>query len=92
MQAPAITRREEQQREGTVEYNYRRSGFVMDAMPVEGPVAEFAAMAVTSQFGPTRDIRVALTSRRFLPPPIPTQPGRNVIVFPPDRSMGLRGI
>jgi predicted dithiol-disulfide oxidoreductase (DUF899 family) len=37
----------EQQREGAVEYNYRRGGFVMDATPVPKPVAEFAAMSGT---------------------------------------------
>jgi uncharacterized protein YndB with AHSA1/START domain len=35
---------EEQQREGTVEYNYRRGGHAMDATPVPEPVAQFAAM------------------------------------------------
>ena len=38
---------EEQQREGGVEYNYRRGGHAMDVTPVEGPVAEFAAMSGT---------------------------------------------
>ena len=38
---------EEQQRAGIVEYNYRREGHVTDATPVEGPVAEFAAMCGT---------------------------------------------
>ena len=37
---------EEQQREGGVEYNYRRGGHAMDAKPSRrrGPVAQFAAM------------------------------------------------
>ena len=34
---------EEQQREGVVEYNYRRGGHAMDAIPVPEPVAQFAA-------------------------------------------------
>jgi predicted dithiol-disulfide oxidoreductase (DUF899 family) len=38
---------EEQQREGVVEYNYRRGGHAMDATPVPKPVAEFAAMSGT---------------------------------------------
>ncbi len=38
---------EEQQREGGVEYNYRRGGHAMDATPVPAPVAEFAAMSGT---------------------------------------------
>jgi predicted dithiol-disulfide oxidoreductase (DUF899 family) len=38
---------EEQQREGVIEYNYRRGGFVMDVKPVPKPVAEFAAMSGT---------------------------------------------
>jgi predicted dithiol-disulfide oxidoreductase (DUF899 family) len=38
---------EEQQREGIVEYNYRRSGPMMDATPVPEPVARFAAMSGT---------------------------------------------
>lgn len=37
---------EAQQREGAL-YNYRRGGFVMDKMPVTGPVADFAAMSGT---------------------------------------------
>src|SRR6267143_1067976 len=40
---------EEQQREGVVEYNYRRDGFVMDVTPVPKPVAEFAAMTSTTR-------------------------------------------
>jgi predicted dithiol-disulfide oxidoreductase (DUF899 family) len=35
---------EEQQREGVVEYNYRRRGHAMDATPVPVTVAQFAAM------------------------------------------------
>src|SRR6266481_6354517 len=38
---------EEQQREGVVEYNYRRGGHAMDATPVAGPVAELAASSGT---------------------------------------------
>ena len=38
---------EEQQREGTVEYNYERGGHAMDATPVPEPVAQFAAMCGT---------------------------------------------
>jgi predicted dithiol-disulfide oxidoreductase (DUF899 family) len=38
---------EEQQRQGGVEYNYRRGGPALEAAPVEGPVAEFAAMVGT---------------------------------------------
>jgi len=34
---------EEQQREGLVEYNYRRGGHAMDTTPAPEPVAEFAA-------------------------------------------------
>src|SRR6266536_2508717 len=51
---------EEQQREGAVEYNYRRGGHAMDATPVleaggEGPVAEFAAMTGTDVATYTRE-------------------------------------
>src|SRR6266498_2425421 len=48
---------EEQQREGAVEYNYRRGGHAMDAKPVpeEGPVAELAAMAGTDVATYTRE-------------------------------------
>ena len=45
---------EEQQREGGVEYNYRRGGFVMDVKPVPKPVAEFAAMSGTDAAAYTR--------------------------------------
>ena len=38
---------EEQQREGDVEYNYRRSGHALDATPVPPPVARFAATCGT---------------------------------------------
>ena len=34
---------EQQQRDGTIEYNYRRGGHAMDATPVPEPVAQFAA-------------------------------------------------
>src|SRR6202167_2141529 len=34
---------EAQQREGGVEYNYRRGGHAMDAIPAPAPVAQFAA-------------------------------------------------
>jgi predicted dithiol-disulfide oxidoreductase (DUF899 family) len=46
---------EEQQREGVVEYNYRRGGHAMDVTPVEGPVAEFAAMSGTDVATYTRE-------------------------------------
>jgi len=51
---------EEQQREGVVEYNYRRAGHAMDVTPVleaggEGPVAELAAMAGTDAATYTRE-------------------------------------
>jgi predicted dithiol-disulfide oxidoreductase (DUF899 family) len=51
---------EEQQREGVVEYNYRRGGHAMDVTPVleaggEGPVAELAAMAGTDAATYTRE-------------------------------------
>jgi predicted dithiol-disulfide oxidoreductase (DUF899 family) len=46
---------EQQQREGSVEYNYRRSGHAMDATPVTGPVAEFAAMTGTDVATFTRE-------------------------------------
>ena len=38
---------EEQQREGSVEYNYRRGGHAMDATPPPEPVAQFAATCGT---------------------------------------------
>ncbi|GAU81283.1 hypothetical protein BIWAKO_01176 [Bosea sp. BIWAKO-01] len=46
---------EDVQRAGAIDYNYRRSGFVMDAMPVTGPVADFAAMSGTDVPTYTRD-------------------------------------
>lgn len=46
---------EDVQRAGTIDYNYRRSGFVMDALPVTGPVADFAAMSGTDVPTYTRD-------------------------------------
>jgi predicted dithiol-disulfide oxidoreductase (DUF899 family) len=46
---------EQQQREGTVEYNYKRSSHAMDAMPVTGPVAEMAAMTGTDVATYTRE-------------------------------------
>ena len=46
---------EEQQREGVVEYNYRRGGFVMDVTPVPKPVAELAAMSGTDAATYTRE-------------------------------------
>jgi predicted dithiol-disulfide oxidoreductase (DUF899 family) len=38
---------EEQQRNGTVDYNYQRGGHAMDATPVPAPVARLAAMCGT---------------------------------------------
>src|SRR5262249_40304525 len=38
---------EAQQREGLVEYNYRRGGHAMDLIPAPAPVAEFAATCGT---------------------------------------------
>ena len=46
---------EEQQREGGVEYNYERGGHAMDATPVPGPVAQFAAMTGTDAAAYTRE-------------------------------------
>ncbi|MEA3140044.1 MAG: hypothetical protein QOK23_2213 [Gammaproteobacteria bacterium] len=46
---------EEQQREGGVEYNYRRGGPAMDATKVPKPVAQFAAMCGTDAPTYTRD-------------------------------------
>jgi predicted dithiol-disulfide oxidoreductase (DUF899 family) len=46
---------EEQQREGGVEYNYRRGGHAMDATKVPEPVAQFAAMCGTDAPTFTRD-------------------------------------
>ena len=46
---------EEQQREGAIEYNYRRGGHAMDATQVPEPVAQNAAMAGTDVATYTRD-------------------------------------
>jgi predicted dithiol-disulfide oxidoreductase (DUF899 family) len=46
---------EEQQREGTVDYNYRRGGHAMDATSVPEPVAKFAAMSGTDAATYSRD-------------------------------------
>ena len=46
---------EAQQREGTVEYNYRRGSTPMDATPTPKPVAEFAAMSGTDAATYTRE-------------------------------------
>ncbi|SEG75838.1 DUF899 domain-containing protein [Bosea lathyri] len=46
---------EEEQRSGAIDYNYRRGGFVMDALPTTGPVADFAAMSGTDVPTYTRD-------------------------------------
>jgi predicted dithiol-disulfide oxidoreductase (DUF899 family) len=46
---------EEQQREGLVEYNYRRKGHAMDTIPVPAPVAQFAATCGTDALTYTRD-------------------------------------
>jgi predicted dithiol-disulfide oxidoreductase (DUF899 family) len=46
---------EEQQREGAVEYNYRRAGHAMDATPVAEPVAQFAASCGTDPRTFSRD-------------------------------------
>jgi predicted dithiol-disulfide oxidoreductase (DUF899 family) len=46
---------EEQQREGGVEYNYRRGGHAMDATPVPKPVAQFAATCGTDAPTYSRD-------------------------------------
>jgi predicted dithiol-disulfide oxidoreductase (DUF899 family) len=46
---------EAQQRRGGIEYNYRRGSHAMDALPVEGPVAEFAATCGTDVATYTRD-------------------------------------
>jgi predicted dithiol-disulfide oxidoreductase (DUF899 family) len=37
----------EQQREGRIDYNYRRGGHALDMIPVPEPVAQFAAMSGT---------------------------------------------
>src|SRR5438067_2022941 len=46
---------EEQQREGAVEYNYRRGGHAMDMTQIPQPVAENAAMAGTDAATYTRE-------------------------------------
>jgi predicted dithiol-disulfide oxidoreductase (DUF899 family) len=46
---------EEQQREGGIEYNYRRGGHAMDAIPVPAPVARFGAMCGTDAATYSRD-------------------------------------
>ena len=45
----------EQQREGSVEYNYERGGHAMDATPVPEPVAQLAATCGTDAPGYSRD-------------------------------------
>jgi predicted dithiol-disulfide oxidoreductase (DUF899 family) len=46
---------EAQQRDGTIEYNYRRNGHVMDAAQAPAPVVEFAASCGTDAATYTRD-------------------------------------
>jgi predicted dithiol-disulfide oxidoreductase (DUF899 family) len=46
---------EEQQREGNIEYNYRRAGHAMDAAQVPEPVAQFAATCGTDALTYTRE-------------------------------------
>jgi predicted dithiol-disulfide oxidoreductase (DUF899 family) len=46
---------EQQQREGAVEYNYRRGGHAMDAAPVPAPVVGFAASCGTDAATYSRD-------------------------------------
>jgi predicted dithiol-disulfide oxidoreductase (DUF899 family) len=46
---------EEQQREGSIEYNYERGGHAMDATPVPSPVAQFAATCGTDAPTYSRD-------------------------------------
>ncbi|MFM0475271.1 DUF899 domain-containing protein [Paraburkholderia strydomiana] len=46
---------EEQQREGTVEYNYQRGRHAMDAVPAREPVAQFAATCGTDASTYARD-------------------------------------
>jgi predicted dithiol-disulfide oxidoreductase (DUF899 family) len=46
---------EEQQRQGDVEYNYRRGGHAMDKRPVPEPVAQFAATCGTDAPTYSRD-------------------------------------
>jgi predicted dithiol-disulfide oxidoreductase (DUF899 family) len=44
----------EQQREGAIEYNYRRGGHAMDESQIPEPVAQFAAMSGTDANAYTR--------------------------------------
>jgi predicted dithiol-disulfide oxidoreductase (DUF899 family) len=46
---------EEQQRQGTVDYNFQRGGHAMDAAPVPAPVAQFAADCGTDAPSYSRD-------------------------------------
>ncbi len=46
---------EEQQREGKVDYNFKRGGHAMDATPVPAPVAQFAATCGTDAPTYSRD-------------------------------------
>ena len=46
---------EEQQRKGTVEYNYKRGGHAMDIVPAPEPVAQFAATCGTDAPTYSRD-------------------------------------
>lgn len=46
---------EAEQREGGIEYNYRRDGHAMDAAPVPEPVAQFAASCGTDAASYARD-------------------------------------
>jgi predicted dithiol-disulfide oxidoreductase (DUF899 family) len=46
---------EQQQREGVIEYNYRRAGHAMDVTPVPEPVAQNAAMTGTDAATYTRE-------------------------------------
>jgi predicted dithiol-disulfide oxidoreductase (DUF899 family) len=50
-----VSLREEQQREGGVEYNYRRGGHAMDATPVPERIAHFAAACGTDVAAYTRE-------------------------------------
>ena len=50
-----IVHREEQQREGGIEYNYERGSHAMDQRPVPEPVAQLAAMCGTDATTWTRD-------------------------------------
>jgi predicted dithiol-disulfide oxidoreductase (DUF899 family) len=46
---------EKEQREGSIEYNYRRGGHAMDATQIPEPVAQFAATCGTDALTYTRD-------------------------------------